>query len=130
MKQNNVGFLLLLSILFLGHSCNQTKFPFGKRLFLNHCSDCHMDDGKGFSKLYPSLKSKSLVAKINELPCIIREGINDSTSLIKMLPMPQLSEVEITNITNYILQDLNGTAEEFYLRDIQKLLETCGSKNN
>jgi len=87
-----------------------------------------MDDGKGFAKLYPSLQSESMLAKSHEFPCIIRNGIIDSTSLIKMLPMPQLSEVEITNIINYIMQDLNGSKKEIYKRDVERLLSICDSE--
>jgi len=88
-----------------------------------------MEEGKGFAKLYPALNNNSIVDKINEIPCIINHGITDSASLIKMLPMPQISDVEITNIINYIVQDLNNSQKEMHLIEVQNLLADCNSKN-
>jgi len=128
MTPNRLAVLLLCLIIIFAFSCHQTKFPFGERIFLSQCADCHMDDGQGLSALYPSLKTETIVARINELPCIIKNGLNDTSSLIQMLPMPHLSDVEITNVMNYILHDLNRSPHEVYLPEVQKLLRECTSE--
>jgi len=84
-----------------------------------------MDKGEGLSSLYPSLKNKNISTLVEEMPCIIRHGIDDSTSLIKMLPMPHISEVEITNIINYIIVDMNGQSTSLTLPEVQNLLKQC-----
>ena len=88
-----------------------------------------MDEGKGFAKLYPALNNSSIVDRIKEIPCIVNQGITDSTRLIKMLPMPDVSDVEITNIINYIVQDINSSDKEIHLKEVQNLLANCSTEN-
>jgi len=88
-----------------------------------------MDDGQGFEALYPSLKTDRVLGLINDIPCIIRMGSQDSSSLIKMLPMPELSAVEITNVINYISQDLNKSDQQMQLQEVQRLLSECTAAN-
>ena len=117
--------LLLLPVLALILSCNHVKYPYGKRSFERLCGDCHMDDGSGVSSLYPSLSGNNYDGNYIDIPCIIRNGVNDSTSVIQMLPMPQVSEVDITNIINYIMNDLNQDDKEIFLPEVKAILEKC-----
>lgn len=106
-------------------NCNSTKFPFGERIYQSKCADCHMDDGNGLSSLYPSLKTENILTLKERIPCIIRNGVNDTTSIIQMLAMPEISEVEITNVINYILQDLNQLDEEVFLNEVKEIIQNC-----
>lgn len=118
-----ICFFFLAGILIL--SCNHVKYKFGERLYNTHCGDCHMNDGSGLSSLYPSLINQNIVDIHKKIPCIIRNGINDTTSIIQMLPLKNVSEVEITNIINYILQDLNDSDKVIYLEEVNSLLNEC-----
>ena len=111
-------------MLFLYH-CSYIKFPYGERLYIKHCADCHMDDGSGVAQLYPRLKKQSLNNEIERIPCLIRYGSNDSNSLIQMIPIENLSEVEITNILNYLLNDMNHFEKEVDINDTKSYLEAC-----
>lgn len=122
MQHNKIVFLFF-SLLLL--ACNQVKYPYGERQFIRLCGDCHMDDGSGVSTLYPSLSTEKVINNYKDIPCIVRTGIDDTTSVIQMLPMPQVSAVDITNITNYILQDLNKSNKEIFLQEVELLLENC-----
>lgn len=114
---------LFVTILIL--SCNHVKYPFGERLYNTHCADCHMDDGSGLSSLYPSMTNESIVDNYTSIPCVIRHGINDSSSIIQMLPLKKISAVEIANITNFILQDLNGSDKMVLLDEVNSILSEC-----
>ncbi len=118
---------LLCGILALSN-CDQVKYPYGERIYLRQCADCHMDNAEGLSSLYPSLKTESIESLISEMPCIIRYGTQDSTELIKMLPMPKMSEVEIANVMNYIVQDLNGFNQEIKLTQVKEMIQNCTNK--
>lgn len=69
-----------------------------------------MEDGTGLAELYPPLNgSDYLMNNKEELPYIMRYGIEGPLVVnglefdIPMSGIPELSAVEISNITNYIL---------------------------
>ena len=121
--------LLLLAFIFLAFTlpfcCQSVKYPYGERLFAVHCADCHMDDGSGLSSLYPTLVSQKITSNYRDIPCIIKNGVNDTTSIIQMLPMPNVSDVEIANIVNYILNDMNNSDSTVTLMQINNILNHC-----
>ena len=91
-----------------------------------------MEDGQGLSKLIPSLaKSKYIIEHQNELPCIIRNGIKSTVSdtssevQLSMPAHPQLSEIEILNISNYINNAWGNQQPQLNLNEIKVKLELC-----
>ena len=111
-------------------SCNEAKYMQGKRTYDIMCGDCHMEDGSGVKNLYPKVKPLNSTIRLGEIPCIIRHGLNRETSLIKMPPNPSLQPVDITNIINYLLNDLNeGEYREYTMKEIEALLEDCQTDN-
>ena len=126
MIQNRYLILLLLITLYVGsNSCNEAKYMQGKRTYDIMCGDCHMEDGSGVKNLYPHLKPLNASVLINEIPCIIKHGLNREASLIKMPPNPSLLPVDITNIVNYLLNDLNNYKQEYTMVEIEKQLLLC-----
>lgn len=120
------GFIITVLFCYLGLSqCYPTKYPYGQRLYENLCADCHMEDGSGLTSLYPSMKTESLIENYEIIPCYIRSGSKDSTKVLKMLPMKNVSEAEITNIINYILNDLNKVDVTVGIQEIKQLLSDC-----
>ena len=106
--------------------CDHTEYPSGKRYYDAYCGNCHMEDGKGLSKLIPSLeKSQYLINQQNELPCIIRKGIKsmvaDSSSEVQLsMPAhPKLSEIEILNICNYVNNSWGNQQAQMSLQEIK-----------
>ena len=112
--------------------CDHNEYPSGKRYYDAYCGNCHMDDGKGLSKLIPSLeKSQYLIHQQDVLPCIIRSGIKstvaDSSSEVQLsMPAhPKLSEIEILNICNYINNSWGNQQAQMFLKDIKEKLSDC-----
>ncbi|WP_051312735.1 c-type cytochrome [Sporocytophaga myxococcoides] len=81
----------------------------GEKTYQKKCSNCHGKEGEGLKKLIPPLSgSDFLIDKKSELPCIVRNGMNDTIivngqKFIGSMPgNNELSDIEITNLVNYI----------------------------
>ncbi|MEZ4984424.1 MAG: cytochrome c [Saprospiraceae bacterium] len=100
-------FLISLCLFLMG--CNETDFQQGKALYDIHCANCHMDDGTGLRGNIPPLAHADyLIQHTQQLPCIIRYGIQDTITVngitynTPMAGIPSLTDIQITNIINYI----------------------------
>ncbi len=110
---------------------NKAK-PQGERLFENNCANCHMEAGKGLQELIPTVKNADFVVNNPEkLACIIRNGIkgeiivNGKKYNQPMTAAPHLTEIEITNIVNYLLEIQEKKQQKRNLLEIQKDLRSC-----
>lgn len=120
--------LLVLIVL----SCNHPGEPYkdGKTLYTNLCSGCHGNNLEGFASLYPPLDNSMRIKVIrNALPCIITKGIKHNTasldsSLIGMPGFPQLNEIDLSNLLNYMNSNY-WELQKFDLEEINKLLLQC-----
>lgn len=128
--------LIYITIVFVSigtlTQCDHTEYPSGKRYYDAYCGNCHMDDGRGLSKLIPSLeKSQYIINQQDELPCIIRNGIKsmvaDSSSEVQLsMPAhPKLSEIEILNICNYVNNSWGNKQAQMSLQEIKAKLGVC-----
>lgn len=123
--------LLLLPFLLL-LACDRNPYKQGAILYENFCQNCHMEDGSGLEGLIPPLANVDFVKnKQDQLACIIRYGLQDSilvngrTYNQAMAGIPQLSNVEIGNIINYI-NHAWGNDYGFYPPDrVDRMLEDC-----
>ena len=92
------------------------------------CLNCHMEDGSGLNQLIPALKgSDYLVGKADGLPCVIRHGIRaDSLGLtLRYMPAhPKMTEVEMTNLINYLSLSF-GNQKHWQLKEIKNQLRNC-----
>lgn len=116
--------LLGIVIIILSVQCS-SKFAHGERAYLKYCGDCHMEDGQGVGEIYPSLLTSRHSINTEILPCIIKHGYNDSTTVMQMNPIEDISDIDITNIINYVTIDLLGKQKEVLIQDIQNHLKTC-----
>ncbi len=113
-------------------ACRNTPFTQGKILYENFCANCHMDDGTGLPGIIPPLKQSDFLAEHqSELPCLIRNGIeeplvvNGRTYRTPMEGIPQLTEFEITNVINYINTAWGNTIPLIKHPDVRTLLVNC-----
>lgn len=113
-------------------SCNETQYPAGKRYYNAYCGNCHMEDGKGLSELIPTLHNSTYIANNqDQLPCIIRYGIKstvaDSSSDVQLsMPAhPQLNDIEVLNICNYINNTWGNSVEQININEMKERLEKC-----
>jgi len=81
----------------------------GQQLYLQHCSNCHQEDGTGLNRLIPPLKQADyMVADVNRTLYIIRKGLKGSITVNGVeynQPMPgnnNLTPLEIAQIGTYI----------------------------
>lgn len=110
MKRNNqiLSFVFFLAIVLASQSCEQETYAQGKRLYEAHCENCHMEDGNGLAKLIPPLQNSDyLKNNQNKIACILRNGqkgkvIVNGVEYDQEMPGKKYTEVQITNITNYI----------------------------
>jgi mono/diheme cytochrome c family protein len=123
--------LIGLYILFL-LSCEETPYGDGKMLYEFNCSSCHQEDGRGLGELIPPLAGVEYLAENRDkLPCIIRYGIKDSLLIQgkmyaeEMEGHKNLSDVDITNVLNYICNSWGNKMEPYQLGQVKSLLESC-----
>ena len=84
-----------------------------------------MEDGSGVGDLYPSLNDLGPSYAYNNIACIIRNGKKSEGKVIEMIGLKDLSEIEITNIINYLQNDLNQVHQQISLQETEELLLNC-----
>lgn len=123
-----IFFSLFLIAALATNSCDYTNYKQGKLLYESNCATCHMTDGSGVARLYPSLRSDEALDFLpEEMPCIIRYGQNKDAYSLAMVGISDLTDIEINNIINYILNDLNDMEMEYRIDQTRKLLENCNT---
>ena len=86
-----------------------------------------MSDGTGLKNVYPSIIFSAELKSGNfNLPCAIRYGHQKRENQIaaSMDGYPKLSDVEISNITNFIYHDFLKQKPKSFNK-IRKSLKTC-----
>ncbi|MEN7549456.1 cytochrome c [Rapidithrix thailandica] len=101
-------------------------------LYETHCGNCHMENGEGLKSLIPPLAGSDYLTNHPEkIACIIRYGqsgeitVNGTTYNQSMPGIPQLTEVEIANIINYINQQWGNDAKPVSAATVKKHLKNC-----
>ncbi|WP_339716587.1 cytochrome c [Cyclobacterium amurskyense] len=81
----------------------------GQQLYLQHCSNCHQEDGTGLNRLIPPLsKADYMITDVGRSLYIIRNGLKGSIMVNDIeynQPMPgnsNLTPLEIAQISTYI----------------------------
>lgn len=104
----------------------------GERLYKANCANCHMDTGAGLGALIPPLANADYLTQHRDaLPCVLRHGLADSIVVNgrayaeKMPGVPRLSEVDITNILNYINHSWGNQNPPYRLDEVRELLQHC-----
>lgn len=104
----------------------------GKRLYKQHCSNCHQTDGTGLGRLIPPLKdSDYMQASIANTVCIIKHGVKgeiivNGVAYNHAMPAnPQLKNLEIAEITTYILNSWGNDGGFVKVQDVNDYLRDC-----
>lgn len=105
---------------------------YGQQLYKQHCSNCHQDDGSGLARLIPPLaKSDYMLENISRTVCIIKFGIageilvNGESYNQKMPANNQLTNLEIAQITTYILNSWGNQKGYVSVKEVSGYLRTC-----
>lgn len=104
----------------------------GAALYRVHCANCHLDNGQGLGALIPPLAGSDYLAAHRErLPCIVRHGLKDTIVVNgtqyaeAMAGIETLSDIQITNILNYIHTSWGNDLPPYRLDEVQQLLKQC-----
>jgi len=92
----------------------------GKRVYTNHCENCHGAKGGGLGALYPPLTDRTVFTTNREqLACIVRYGKAD------MPANATLSPIEIAYVLTYIGNSFGNSTDMFTQEEIQAGLTGC-----
>jgi len=128
-----VAFLLAGYLLInLFAACQSNPYKHGEILYQNFCVSCHMEDGSGLVGNIPPLAGADYLTKYKEeLPCLIRYGstdtlvVNGITYTTPMAGVPQLTDIEIVNIINYINHSWGNENGFTNPKNIEQYLKSC-----
>ena len=123
---------LFLFIAVYGMACERQPYQSGERLYKTHCANCHMDNGEGLGALMPPLAGSDYLAEHqDDLPCLIRKGLQDTIVVNgkiyaeKMPANEALSDIQITNILNYVNSSWGNQHPAFQLEALREVLKKC-----
>jgi cytochrome c551 len=132
-KDRSLFAILLGSVvLFAALSCETQTYQGGERLYKTMCANCHMDSGEGLGTLIPPLAGSDYLGKnIDKLPCIVRYGLRDSITVNgkvykeNMAGMPGLSDIQVTNLLNYVNSAWGNHLPPYSFEEVQRLMAQC-----
>lgn len=128
--------LLILSGLLIYRWGGGETYPAGKALYQKHCASCHMEDGTGLRAIIPPLAGADYVQIHGaDMACLIRYGIAEEI-IVNGVPFnrpmygqPDIKDVEIRNIINYIKNAWGNQGEEIPFAEVKAALEACEGRD-
>jgi mono/diheme cytochrome c family protein len=91
-----------------------------------------MDNGQGLGALIPPLAGADYLALNREkLPCLLRQGIQDTIVVNgkvyaeRMAGLATLSDIQVTNILNYVGSSWGNQLPPYRLDEVRQMLEAC-----
>lgn len=103
----------------------------GKRLYENHCANCHQNDGSGLGKLIPPLKNADYFKEsIHRTVWIIRYGqegpiqVNGTVFNQKMPENSSLKPLDIAQIVTYLYNIWEMEEGVISAPEVEKFLKT------
>ena len=126
---------IFLSLALLLYACQQNPWRDGEWLYQKNCASCHGETGQGLGELIPPLAGADFLEKNRDrLPCIVRNGLQDTivvngkTFAQPMAGVPHLSDIEITNLLNYVNHAWGNDYGVYKLEEVRGLLEKCAAR--
>lgn len=114
------------TLLYTSKSSNPSE-----QLYQAKCASCHMDKGEGLKKLIPPLAGADYLARTEELACLIKNGIEgemlvNGVSYNQPMPgNPELTDIQISNLINYIRNEWGNKYPYISPQEVKKQLENC-----
>ncbi len=104
----------------------------GKRLYKQHCANCHGENGEGLEQLYPPLaKSDYLMEDVERAICQIRYGIEGEITVNgisynqKMAGHDDLRPLNIAEIITFITNSWGNEKGLVSAKDVEQVLSRC-----
>ena len=107
----------------------------GAALYKHYCADCHGDDGKGASNIYPSLaenRAVTMSSPLNTIRMILSGGYAPVTQgnprPYGMPPFAQtLNDNQIADVANYVRNSWGNRAESIHPQEVDRDRNTPAS---
>lgn len=120
--------IALYNVLFIA----QTPSP-GQQSYQRHCANCHGDSGEGVRQLIPPLYQSDYARKhLDSLPCWVMRGmshaivVNGKRYEQNMYPIPAITDVELTNVMNYLnAHFLGGSSGKYRSEEVARMRKAC-----
>jgi mono/diheme cytochrome c family protein len=119
-------------------SCQSTEelkseqyFVEGYQLYTTNCSNCHQNDGKGMSNLYPPLVGSTALNDKTLIACAIKNGMKGAIQVNGKefhRPMPgnqKLTEIEIAEIVSFVTMKWGKDSTYTDIATVQLALQNC-----
>lgn len=133
--------LAFLSIVAITLSCQsdeeikrQRYITEGILIYKTNCANCHQTNGQGLAALYPPLAGSDYLANKNSVICLIRYGqqgpiqVNGKRYNRPMPAQPQLSDLEIAELTTYIYNEWEKETTVTDVKTVTPILNQCREK--
>ena len=138
---------LLLGLFLLAAACTSRSgrdsspkfnqyYVAGEQLYIQHCSNCHQENGKGLGLLYPPLDTSDYMHKhLEDVICLIKNGkegvlmVNGKSFNGKMPPLA-ISDLEIAQITTYIYNTWSHQRGLLDVKFVSKILPSCDTPSS
>lgn len=129
------GALLVAATIVIGlinnlSGCNSS--PADASVYLKRCASCHSRSGAGLARLYPPLRdSPYLNKRIDELPCLVKNGIRgkiatrDGSPNLRMPAFTNLSLAEMSTLIIYLRDTWGSGAEPISEEVVGQWLQGC-----
>ena len=107
-------------------ACHRNPFRQGQQLYAFHCESCHMEDGSGLERLIPALNESKMLTYPDKLTCLIRNGLPRNPQTNQEMPANKsMTEVELTNLLNYLLYAHTAEKKTLTLNEINAWSDGC-----
>lgn len=129
MKNNVLRILIFLIPVFLVSAFIYMAFFFsayespGRIIYYSQCANCHGNHGEGTERLVPPIYNIArLKNNFESLPCLIKNGLNDSLFVEgvwynqPMYPI-KISDVEMANLMRFLNDSLLEKPQEILLNE-------------
>lgn len=104
----------------------------GKRLYLQHCANCHQTEGQGLARLYPPLAHSDFLADTSRVICSIKNGLSGEIVVngvffnMEMPSNPKLTDLEIAELSTFIYNQWHDGEKRIITTDkVSVILEGC-----
>lgn len=133
-----IAFLFILAATFSCQSDEEIKrqryITEGILIYKTNCANCHQTNGQGLAALYPPLAGSDYLANKNSVICLIRYGqqgpiqVNGKRYNRPMPAQPQLSDLEIAELTTYIYNEWEKETTVTDVKTVTPILNQCREK--
>jgi len=124
-----LGSLLVVILTLVLRTCSAPPNQ-GKKLYTEHCANCHGDKGQGLKGAIPPLSKLALTKYKTNFVCIVQHGMVGAIKVDGVMyndSMPgnhRLSAVQIANITDYVYSTFQGQ-QSLSLSEVEQQLQNC-----